>query len=764
MRTLRYPLEGKPPAAQPLNAAQRRAVEHQGGPMLVLAGAGSGKTRVLTQRLIHLLRSGMVGPDEALCLTFTNKAAQEMRHRAESLLGATLPAGTLSTFHSGAARWLRVLGPRFGLQSSFSIYDSDDQEKLLADVATTLRMSAERHAVQHYRRVIEGFRHKGWTLAEVHEAATGREAERMADLFEAYEARLALVQGLDFGALITRVLDFAREDSDVLAWLRRRARYVLVDEFQDTDEAQLRLLHLLAETSGNITAVGDDDQAIYGWRGARVENIQSFLDLWPSAQVVKLEESYRCPSTVLALAHGVVHELPGRLQKEVFTQREGGPAPTLLVAHTDRAEADAIAARIQELLTQGTAAQGIGVLFRTNAQSRILEERLRAAGIPYKLVGATGFFARKEVKDVLAWARVAVNPTDDVALERAMHAPPRGLGPAFLSRLREARALVGGSGSQVLREGALALGKGKSLRRKVQAFLALLDGLADVASSGPVTTLRWILDETGYRDLLRGMDAAEGEERLRNVEELLNVAEDFEAAHEAPTLTAFLEAVGLHQGADDAVAADGHVSLMTIHMAKGLEFDALFVCGVEDELIPLRRMRDGDHQATEEERRLFYVALTRTRGPLMLSMALRRRLYGRERLTSQSPFLTARELGLLVRDPAGLPWPEVRTPEDRQAPSARPRREAWDEFDQRPLDERRGERRAVPDEGIRFEHIAASGDEASVRGFIGRQVRHNTFGEGRVIDADLMSSKTRLTIHFPTAGTKRVILDYVELL
>ncbi len=760
-----------------LNSQQQQAVAHGTGPLLILAGAGTGKTRVITQRIAALLDSGLArDPREILALTFTNKAAQEMRERTEALCGPSVRAATISTFHSACARWLRRYGRHAGLSASFSIYDDDDQVALIRTIAERLALPHDASAARSYRQRIDQAHNQALRVHEVHSAARGREGEVFAELYENYQTELRRNNATDFGDMLASVVHMLEDDDSLRASFRQLFPWVLVDEFQDTNVAQYRLLQQLCPSDGNLCAVGDDDQSIYRWRGASVENLQAFQADF-ACTTIALVQNYRSTSPILEAAHEVVHRLPTRMDKRLVTDRADGQPVSAFIGADDREECDFIARAIVRMRReQGLSWSDFAVFYRTNAQSRGFEERLRAAQVPHRVVGSTSFFDRREIKDIVAYLRLIANPRDDVAMRRVINTPPRGIGASTLHLIELHAAHSPGSG---LIDALIELGSTppprtpkktrSSLKQAADLFtrLRVLGGHAR-----PDEIIEAVLQESEYETWVRDSDPDAGEDRLANLDELRNSARDYAEREPESSLTGFLEQVTL--AADHAIADDDDpswVSLMTVHAAKGLEFPIVFVSGLEEETFPLNRKGMATEAELEEERRLCYVAMTRARDQLVLSASMRRRTHGQVKWMQPSRFLL--ELGderlTMVQESAsgGVNWRE-RT---HHASNAAGRieegvphvvRPTFDEFDQRPWQERMA---SVPEAGIIFDDSHFPEESvASARGYVGRRAQHKLFGIGTVTDADPTGDHIRLTIDFPDAGTKKVVLKYVELL
>ncbi|MDT7919372.1 MAG: 3'-5' exonuclease [Meiothermus sp.] len=614
-----------------LNPSQQEAVLHFEGPALVVAGAGSGKTRTVVHRIAYLLRERRVYPAEILAVTFTNKAAGEMKERLEKMVGRPAKDLWVSTFHAAAVRILRTYGEYVGLKPGFVIYDDDDQNALLKEILKELGLEAKPGP---FRAMIDRIKNRGDGLVEFLREAPdfigGVPKDVAAEVYRKYQSGLRMQGAVDFNDLLLLTIELFEQHPEVLHKVRQRARFIHVDEYQDTNPVQYRLTRLLAGDKPNLMVVGDPDQSIYGFRSADINNILDFAKDYPGARVIRLEENYRSSSTILRVANAVIEKNALRLQKVLRPTKEGGEPVRLYRAPNAREEAAFVAREIARLGNF----QQIAVLYRTNAQSRLLEEHLRRANVPVRLVGAVGFFERREIKDLLAYGRVAINPADSINLRRIVNTPPRGIGATTVARLVEHAQKSGITVYEAFRQAEQVI----SRPQQVQAFVRLLDELMEAAfETGPAAFFERVLDETGFREALK--QEQDGEDRLQNVEELLRAARDWEE-EEGGSLSDFLDSVALTAKAEEPQgdAPEEAVTLMTLHNAKGLEFPTVFLVGLEENLLPhrnsLNRLED-----LEEERRLFYVGITRAQERLYLSYAEERETYGKREFTRPSRFL-----------------------------------------------------------------------------------------------------------------------------
>src|SRR6266576_3491323 len=605
-----------------LNPAQDAVVRHPGGPLLVLAGAGSGKTRVLTARIAHLIQERAVRPERVFAVTFTNKAAGEMRARVAALLGADPRGLWIGTFHALAARLLRREAPRLGFGANFTIYDQDDSESFVKRLLEQRGLSPKANPPRAVHSLISGAKNRMVSPEEFAASADGALARAAADVYASLGPALQQANAMDFDDLLLHPLTLFAQLPDRLAYWQRRFEHVLVDEFQDTNAAQYRLVKLLAADHRNLCVVGDDDQAIYGWRGADVRHMLAFQEDFPGTTVVKLEQNYRSTQVILDAANGVIAENARRLGKTLFTAQHGGEPVTLLTAADERDEAEWLAAELARVAAESdTPYEAMAVLYRTNAQSRPLEEAFRFRGIPYPLVGAVSFYERREVKDVLAYLRLIANPADDEAFARIVNVPRRGIGDASFTQLLRAAAQWG----RPLLEAARAAERISDLRPNVreafQALARLLDELRGrFGDADPATALEQVIAAVGYGQYLAD-EGPEGIERLENVQELIAgaaawaetaVEEGEEGGDEAgeegrakaaTLIERYLTQAALVTSADQGTGDPTGVTLMTVHMAKGLEWPVVTLAGLEDGLFPLARPAGGPG-GLEEERRL----------------------------------------------------------------------------------------------------------------------------------------------------------------
>ena len=620
-----------------LNAEQREAVETLDGPLLVLAGAGTGKTSVLTARFAHILLSGRAYPSQVLGVTFTNKAAREMRERVGAILGRPAEGLWLGTFHALCARMLRRHAERVGLRSNFTIVGTDDQHRLLKQVMESESIDTRRWVPPALMAVIQRWKDRGLTPARVPtQEDTGFAGGRAHALYQAYQARLLSQNAADFGDLLLHTTELLRDKPDILAQYHRQFRYILVDEYQDTNLVQYLWLRLLAQEHKNICCVGDDDQSIYSWRGAEVENILRFERDFPGGKTVRLEANYRSTAPILAAATALIAHNEGRLGKTLYPGRNDATGERVAVVGLwdSDDEAKMVSGRIEALRRDGDPLGEIAILVRAGFQTRVFEERLITVGVPYRVIGGLRFYERQEIRDAIAYLRLVVQPADDLAFERIVNVPRRGVGEATLRVLHvTARA----EGVPLMEAAAMSTGGGKLKGRVREQVDTLLRGFARWRSlldqGGHVMMVATLLDESGYAEMWQQDQSPEAPGRLENLKELLRALANFD------TLSGFLDHVSLVMENDEAADGD-QVSLMTLHGAKGLEFDTVFLPGWEEGVFPSQRaMDEGGVKSLEEERRLAYVGLTRARRRVIISHAANRRIYANWQSSIPSRFL-----------------------------------------------------------------------------------------------------------------------------
>jgi DNA helicase-2/ATP-dependent DNA helicase PcrA len=724
-----------------LNPVQREAVCHPGGPLLVVAGAGSGKTRVLTYRIAHLIRQG-TSPFGILAITFTNKAADEMKSRVAGLVGPVAERMWVSTFHAACVRILRREAARLGFRPGFTIYDQADAVRLVTYVLRDLNLDAKRFPPRAVHAVISQAKNELVGPEEFWDrrAPANVFERRVAEVYREYQRRLRAASAMDFDDLLMHTVELFRRHPEVCANYQERFAHVLVDEFQDTNRAQFEIVTLLAAGHRNVTAVGDQDQGIYGFRGADIRNLAAFEQAFPDATVVILEQNYRSTQRILDAANAVIANNPTRHPKALWTDRLGGEPIVRYVASDEHDEAAWVAQEAARLKDQEGYRWGdMAVFYRTNAQSRVVEEALTRAGVPYRVVGGLRFFERREVKDVLAYLRAVVNPADEVSLKRIVNVPRRGVGDTSIARV-EAWAAAHGLDFGAALERATEAGVAGRAAKGIAELCRLLGELRDLAAAGPGPVLEAILERTGYAAELEAERDPQADARIDNVRELVGMAGEYGSIDE------FLEAVSLVADADEYEADDSSVTLMTVHTAKGLEFPVVFIVGLEDGVFPHLRSLGEPHQL-EEERRLCYVGITRARERLYLSHAWCRSLFGATQYNPPSRFLKE------------IPDELVRTLGEGPAAGLRGRDRLVDHALRRRADDGgrvfgsgRGPAQQAPTTGAEKLGLAA-----------GDRVVHAKWGEGSVVEVVGEGDKAEAVVRFPSVGEKRLLLAWAPL-
>jgi DNA helicase-2/ATP-dependent DNA helicase PcrA len=621
-----------------LNEPQRQAVLHEEGPLLVLAGAGSGKTRVLTHRIANLIRTGKARPGEILAITFTNKAAQEMRERVEMLVGPRTRAMWVMTFHSACARLMRAEADKLGYTRTFTIYDESDSLRLVKRCAEELEIDTKRFPPRALRRQISDAKNAGLDAAGYREKVSSFFEQTAADVYDLYERRIHAMNAMDFDDLLLRSVNLFELYPDVRQRYSNQFRFILVDEYQDTNRTQYRFLELLSEEHRNLFVVGDEDQSVYGFRNADIRNILDFQKDFSDADIIRLEQNYRSTRPILDVANAVIQNNRQRLGKHLWTEIDKGDLPIMRELEDEHAEARYVAGEVERLADEGMSRDEIAVFYRTNAQSRVLEDTLVRYGVSYQVIGGTKFYDRAEIKDALAYLTFLTNPSDAVAFGRIVNSPKRGIGDTTQARILNHANTVGEVVWEIALRPEIVPGLGTAAVKAVSRFMSIMERLQErVDSAGVAELLEETLQEAGYLDALRAERTIEAEGRLENLEELVSVAREYEATAEEPSVEEFLQQVALFSEQDNLKTDEGIVTLMTIHNAKGLEFPVVFLIGMEDGVFPhMRSIEAGD---VEEERRLAYVGITRAKQKLYLTYARQRSLYGGSEWNLPSRFL-----------------------------------------------------------------------------------------------------------------------------
>jgi DNA helicase-2/ATP-dependent DNA helicase PcrA len=713
-----------------LNPVQVEAVLHTEGPVLIVAGAGSGKTRALTHRIAYLIREHGVSPYAILAITFTNKAAREMAERVEGLLGERVARGMwILTFHSACARILRREHDRLGLPSSFTIYDEGDTERLIASVLKDLNLDAKRYPPRAMAAAIGRAKDHVVSADEFAGAAGNLYEQTIARVYQVYEERKLAAGALDFDDLITEAVRLFRQHPDVLEHYQERFRYILIDEYQDTNRAQYQLVNLLAGKYRNVCVVGDADQGVYSWRGATIQNLLDFERDYPDAAVFLMEQNYRSTSNILAVANALIRHNVRRKPKSLWTETEGGELAVRYRADDGHEEALFVAEEVHRLVEEeGYRYSDVAIFYRTNAQSRVLEDVFVRAGTPYRVVGGLRFYQRREVKDVLAYLRLLVNPQDVVSARRVVNTPKRGIGDQTVAALEGFAALEGVPFLEACRRVDEIAHLGPRAKGSVAGFVDVMDRLAAALGSGagPQRMVEVAATESGYLLELESERTVEAEGRIENIRELGGVAAEFETRFPDEGLSGFLEQVSLVSEQDEYDEESGAVTLMTLHNAKGLEFPVVFVIGLEDGVFPHYRSM-GDPGQLEEERRLMYVGVTRARERLYLTHAWSRTLFGTTSYNPPSRFLSE------------IPSELVRAIEEEES---------------------------VIGSGGSVSPIRAAvepGRREPIRVAAGDTVRHDRWGEGVVLTVSGSGSAAEATVRFEDAGEKRLLLAYAPL-
>ena len=743
-----------------LNPQQRQAVTTTQGPLLVLAGAGSGKTRVITHRMAWLVTEERVSPWQILAMTFTNKAAGEMRERVAHTVGPGAKDIWLGTFHSIGVRMLRMLAREAGLQPSFSIYDTDDQLRTINRVMKALHLSDATYKPRQFAQYIDRAKNR---LRLPGDKALQDEVESEFDkkalaVYAAYEQEMRTADAVDFGDLILRPAMVLAQNPGLCQVWSQRFRYVLVDEFQDTNAAQFELLKLLTSGHHNLCVVGDDDQSIYSWRGAEVGNILGFPQMFPNTTVVKLERNYRSTGHILAASTAVVSHNRSRHGKVLWTESGDGEKLVLHVAGDEREEADWVARTLEEARRLGTPLSDMAVFYRTNAQSRVLEESMRRFRLAYVLIGGQRFYERAEVKDMLSWLRVLCNPSDSAGWERAIQSPRRGIGDATIDLVTQHARSRGISLPEAADELVRLKQAGRS-GEKLQQFQHLLESLRDGMSGLRADTVgAQVLQASGLKAALQADKDPDAQDRLENLGQLLAAMSEHADSAEDPTLRGFLEQVALVADTDK-LGDTAKVSMMTMHSAKGLEFDVAIVVGLEEGILPHANSISGtDGRDMEEERRLLYVGMTRARKRLFLSHARARRKFGGpEMMAEPSRFLAQiPEDHLDVRGtrPVAHAWTGGQNWSGGGSSARAGRQGAWGP--QRPTYGVQSTQRASQEEPV----FARGNPDSPYQP--GAWVKHASFGRGQVLDAEGYGSEAKLTVRFDKVGVKKLVAKYVH--
>lgn len=706
-----------------LNDRQTEAVSATEGPLLILAGAGSGKTRVLTHRIAYLIREKGVAPENILALTFTNKAAGEMKDRLAQMVGFISSQMWVSTFHSSCVRILRRDAGILGYKGSFSIYDSSDQRNLIQAILKEMNLDDRKHPVRAIQENISRAKNQLYTPEMFDREASGYFDSKVAEIYYRYQESLKANNAMDFDDLIMQAVILLSSSPDILGFYQNKFRYVLVDEYQDTNHAQYMFVRLLTETHRNLCVVGDDDQSIYGWRGADISNILDFEKDYPEAKVVKLEQNYRSTQNILLAANEVIKHNRGRKNKSLWTENNQGDKVTIYMAPSEKAEADFIAGEIRKIQSsEKRSFDDFAVFYRTNAQSRVIEECFMREGIPYNIVGTLKFYDRREIKDLIAYLRVIANPSDTLSMARIINVPKRGIGQVTWSRIQGYAQQRGITVFQALSQADHIPNLGRT-KKAVLDLGEILESLSEQRDKVTVTKMVLdILSLTGYMEELEAEKTEDANMRIENIQELLSVTQEYDQEDAGNDLSGFLENIALLSEADGFTEEGGSVVMMTLHTAKGLEFPVVFITGMEEGVFPHSRSLASEPE-TEEERRLCYVGMTRAREKLYLTHTRQRTLYGNTLINEPSRFI--REI-----------------PEE--------------------LVEKKGNEFFVgsfsPGSGGDKLHKGEVTDFA-----VGDKVFHTIFGSGTVVSVGAGGKDDTITVAFPDKGLKNLLPQYAPL-
>jgi len=715
-----------------LNKEQIEAVEYNAGPHMIVAGAGSGKTRVLTHKIAYIIEKGME-PSSILALTFTNKAAKEMKERIKSLIGKKAEELWMGTFHSIFSRILRTEAQKLGYRSNYSIYDREDSVSLVGNIIANLNINLEAITANGVQHKISYLKNQ-MISPEAYEktAATSAAERKFVEIYKEYNKRLFENNSMDFDDLLLKPIQLFKENEKVLNYYKKIFKYILVDEYQDTNIAQYELIKLLSPPKDKVCVVGDDAQSIYSWRGAEIKNMLNFKKDFKGAKIFRLEQNYRSTKTILAAADSVIKNNSGQIPKTLWTENNDGELITLIRATDEKDEAYQITKKIKkEITTKKLSLNDIAIFYRINSQSRALEDALRREKIPYKIVGGVEFYRRKEVKDVLAYLRVLSNPNDEESLLRIMNFPQRGIGNTSITKMIAFARKLNLSLYQTMLRVFEVIEVKERIQKNVKQFRLLLDkyiDLKDKLSVGELTSA--LLDELGILRMYKEENSAESMSRYDNIQELISAVHDFSKSNPKATLEDFLSEVSLIAGVDQYDEKSNAVTLMTVHSAKGLEFPVVFITGLEEDIFPLSQRFDQDSRL-EEERRLFYVAITRAKEKVYLSYARSRYRFGEVAYQSRSRFLDEVDPNT-IEENEGIGTKKV----------GRRKKNYYDEYYQEGYDDFDQERRSLR---------------------VGSRVTHQIFGMGKILQITGSGDMQRVTIAFENAGTKQLLTKFANL-
>lgn len=730
-----------------LNPVQREAVEHTHGPLLILSGAGSGKTRVITHRMAHLMELGLASPEEILCVTFTNKAAREMQKRISQLLGAEdIQLPWVSTFHSFCVRLLRRYIDLLDYSPVFSIYDSADQLTMIKKVLSDLKLDDRSSPAKAIQSRINSAKTMGLSPEEAAKSRLFFDRTTL-DVFEKYEADMKRANALDFNDLLIKTYEILQSYPAILEQLQKKFKFIMVDEYQDTNRMQYLIVKALAQEHQNIAVVGDEDQSIYSWRGADIGNILDFEKDFPGAKVIKLETNYRSSQTIVKAASHVIQNNTQRKEKSIHALKEDGDPVIVREEDTEYDEARFVVRTAHSLISSGEYSPGdVAIFYRTNAQSRVFEEQCRAMSLPYKIYGGLRFYDRMEIKDIVGYLKLIINPGDDVAFKRVINAPSRGLGKVTLQRIEE---LAFQRTVKLVEAAALCVEEKvvhTGAQKKLAGFLDLITLLREKESSLSLPELyHEVIQQTGYVTALQAEGTEEAESRIQNLEELDNAIYQFvQERQEEATLQNFLEEMALLSDLDQSVPEDETVTLMTLHLSKGLEFPIVFMVGMEEGLFPSHRsIESTEPEKIEEERRVCYVGMTRAEEKLFMTYARRRKVWGQQQYHTPSRFLEE-----LPKEGVVFQTSMAR-PRFVSHQRGRPQSTSFD-----PVDDFQD----FPDYDELAETIASN-----AQWHRGQRVRHPTYGEGSILQVEGQGEKTRVTVQFRGASVKKFVAKFAKL-
>ena len=721
------------PLVKHMNTEQSEAVRTTEGPLLIMAGAGSGKTRVLTHRIAYLLDEKEVSPYHILAITFTNKAAREMKERVQALVGKEAEVIWMSTFHSMCVRILRRDADRIGIERNFTIIDPTDQKSVIKDVLKRENIDPKRYEPRMFIGAISNLKNELKTpedaLTEAHDFYT----QMVAKVYEGYQKQLLRNQALDFDDLIMTTIKLFERVPEVLDYYQNKFQYIHVDEYQDTNKAQYTLVNLMAQKFKNLCVVGDSDQSIYGWRGADIQNILSFEEDYPNAKTIFLEQNYRSTKTILNAANEVIRNNTERKPKGLWTANDSGEKIKYYEAFSERDESEYVVREIFKQQKKGRKLKDIAVLYRTNAQSRVLEETFLKSNVPYVMVGGQKFYDRKEIKDLLSYLRLIANSADDISLQRIINVPKRGIGPSSVDKIATYATNNDISMFEALAEIDF-IGLSKKVTQAAAEFYQLINHLMKEQEFLEISEIvDEVLEKSGYREMLEREQTLEARSRLENIDEFMTVPKDYEknTPIEEQSLINFLTDLSLVADVDEANLEDG-VTLMTMHSAKGLEYPVVFIIGMEESIFPhVRAIKSDDDHEMEEERRISYVAITRAEEELYLTHASSRTLFGRQQSNPKSRFLNE-----VPEDLLELP--------ERQKPTSI------------------GQKRQTPKRGF-SKRTVVNNKSTSSEWKVGDKVTHKTWGEGMVSNVNEKNGSVELDIIFKSQGPKRLLAQFAPI-